>query len=327
MPLLTVGLPVYNAMPFLPETVKSLLAQTYRDFDILIINDGSTDGSAEYLNSLADPGIRVVHQENRGLTGTLNRMLEEVKTPWLVRQDADDVAFPKRIERIAVYIGLYPEAGMFYSLADYYPKEASIGTFRTTIANPEVLRNLTRAGYLLAICHPTVCLNVDKTRKVGGYRFDLHVEDLDLWWRMALEYDIRLIPETLLGFRLNTASVSQSNLEIQLLNALYGQYLLISHLWGQTPVPYEKVITAIELFFDRKQLRFKKFIRQTNIAIGKGNWLGAAGNGVRACAASPGGFLKRLAYEFSDNRVVVNGIAPTLFALNSGKLWPPENQE
>jgi glycosyltransferase involved in cell wall biosynthesis len=322
MSQLTVGLPVYNAMPYLPETVNSLLAQSRSDFDILIIDDGSTDGSGEYLDSLTDPRFRVFHQENSGLTATLNRMLTEVRTPWLVRQDADDIAYPDRIKIIAEYIGRYPEAGMFYSLADYYPKGASVGTFRTTVANPGVLRNLSHAGYLLAICHPTVCLNVEKTMKLGGYRFDLHVEDADLWWRMALAYDIQLIQETLIGFRHNAGSVSHSNLEIQTINALYIQYLLVSHLWGQTELPYEQAVAALEVLLDRKRLRFRELMRQANVEIGKRNRCRAVGNVMRAFAASPSSFFKRLTYEFSGSKPVVNGVEPVLFALNSERLWP-----
>lgn len=317
---LTVGLPVYNAMPFLPETVASLLAQTRRDFRILIINDGSRDGSAEYLDSLTDPRITVVHQQNRGLTATLNRMLAEVETPWLVRQDADDVAYPERIATLAEYTERYPDAGMFYSFADYYPKGASIGTFRTTAAEPAVLRGLTRAGYLLAFCHPTVCLNVEKTRRLGGYRFDLHVEDADLWWRMALAHDIQLIEKPLLGFRHNTGSVSQSNLELQTMNALYIQYLLLSHLWGRTPLPYEKAVAALEVLLDRRHLRFRELMRQTNIQIGRRNWCSAMGKGAAACFASPLSFLKRLCYEFQD-KAVVNGVDPFLFETHSERLW------
>jgi len=322
MPILTVGLPVYNAMPYLPETVDSLLTQTYHDFNILIVNDGSTDGSAEFLNSLTDSRIKLIHQDNIGLTATLNRMLEESRTPWMVRHDADDVAFPERIRRIVECIEQYPGAGMFYSLADYYPKGNSIGTFRTTVAGPEVLRNLTRAGYLLAICHPTVCLHVAKTQKVGGYRFNLHVEDIDLWSRMALTYDIQLIPDSLVGFRHNSGSISQSNLEKQFLNTMYIQYLLLSKLWGLNPESYDKAVITLEALVDKNQLKFRKYMRKTNINISNGNWFGATVNGVRACAASPSSFIKRMSYEFSDNRVVVNGVDPILFALNSDALWP-----
>src|ERR1019366_5743598 len=132
---LTVGIPVFNAIPYLPENIESILRQSYSDFEILIINDGSTDGSREYLRSVRDPRLRIVDQENRGLTATLNRMLAEVRTPWLARHDADDVAYPHRLTRAVDYISRYSESGMFYSLAEYYPA-GSVGLYRTTRRNP-----------------------------------------------------------------------------------------------------------------------------------------------------------------------------------------------
>src|ERR1700692_3965269 len=97
MTLLTLGLPVYNAMPFLPQTLDSLLRQSYEDFELLVIDDASTDGSLGYLKSIKDSRLRLISQENRGLTATLNRMLAEANTPWLVRHDADYIAFPHRV--------------------------------------------------------------------------------------------------------------------------------------------------------------------------------------------------------------------------------------
>jgi len=70
--MLTVTLPVYNAMPYLPAAVESILGQTYSDFEFLIIDDGSSDGSADYLRSLRDPRIKLLVRENRGLGTTLN---------------------------------------------------------------------------------------------------------------------------------------------------------------------------------------------------------------------------------------------------------------
>lgn len=129
--LLTVGIPVYNAMPYLAESVQSILGQSYIDFEVLAINDGSTDDSLAYLQSLRDGRLRIINQKNQGLTATLNRMLAEAQTPWLARHDADDIAYPHRLARTVEYINRYPQSGMFCSLADYYPREC-YGTFRAT---------------------------------------------------------------------------------------------------------------------------------------------------------------------------------------------------
>ena len=105
-----------------------------------------------------------------------NRMLAEVSTPWLALHDADDVAYPHRLARAVDYINRYPESGMFYSLAEYYP-----ACHRWTIPHNEEKprrNSRSRAIWLFAaICNSTVIHNVERTRAVGGYRFNLNVED------------------------------------------------------------------------------------------------------------------------------------------------------
>lgn len=94
---ITVGLPVYNAMPFLPEAIESLLHQTVSDFNILVIVDGADDRSLQYLETVLDDRLRVLTQPNRGLTATLNRILHETRIGWLIRQDADDISYPTHL--------------------------------------------------------------------------------------------------------------------------------------------------------------------------------------------------------------------------------------
>jgi glycosyltransferase involved in cell wall biosynthesis len=308
-------------MPFLPETVESLLAQTVENFEILAIVDGATDDSLAYLQSVNDPRLKIVVQQNAGLTATLNRMLREVSTPWLVRQDADDISYPNRIERLLEYISRHPDAGMFYSLAEYYPKDSSLGLFRSTRGTPEELRALVKSGRLLSICHPSVVLNVEKTLAVGGYRTNMHVEDADLWWRMALSHDIHCIPEVLLGFRQNASSVSSKNLERQMLNVLYIQYLLISTLEKRDAESFEKVIPHLEELFPHRGFRAKVHLRSLNIALAEKNYAKAGFAFFKAVFASPGYFFGRLRDEFLPG-VITNGVDPKLFQQRKEQLWP-----
>jgi glycosyltransferase involved in cell wall biosynthesis len=236
-PLLTVGIPVYNGMPWLPEMIESIRGQTYQDFAALVIDDGSSDGSAEYLRSIRDPRFRIVRQENRGITATLNRILAEVESPWMVRHDCDDVAFPQRLARTVDAITLFPDTGMLHSHAMHYQNGHRLGRLKTTVGDPVYLRRLAQRGYLPSICHSTVTLNVDKVRTLGGYRFDLNVEEYDMYWRMALTYDLRFIPETLVGYRMNGGSISARSMRAQAVNVLYIQYLLLSEIWDVAPRP------------------------------------------------------------------------------------------
>ena len=323
-PLITVGLPVYNAMPYLCEAMESLLAQTHRDFEILAINDGSTDESLEYLHSVRDRRLRVLSQKNCGLTSTLNRMLTEVNSPWLARHDADDVAHSNRLARTLKHIVAFPQAGMFYSLAEYYPP-GSVGDFRSTQGTPENIRDLVLAGYLPSFCHPSVTLNVAKVIQLGGYRFDLDVEDIDLWWRMALNHDIQFIPEVLVGFRQNSQSVSSNNLEQQAVSGLYVQYLLLSHLCGLQPLDITTVRPTLLRFLDVRKVQFKNHMRAFNIELGRRNRLGAWKQAARAFVTSPTNFFQRLRDEFDPHRMIRGGADPAVFLGHQTELWPNQH--
>jgi len=318
---LTIGLPVFNAMPFLEESLESLLRQTDGDFKILAIDDGSTDSSLKYLRSMRDSRLCVVTQPNRGLTFTLNRMLCEVDTPWLMRHDADDVASASRVAVTRRFIKQFPDAGMFYAEARYYQEGRSVGTFRTTRATPEKLRQITANGFLPAICHPTVTLNVEKTAALGGYRFNLHIEDLDLWWRMALRYDIRYMPEVTTYFRHNSASVSTANLEDQSINALYVQYLLLSHLHGWRPLPYDRVRAQLARSVDKPKLTFREQMRSANICYSQKDYSRACQHLARAAIASPAYFARRVFYELRGSNIAFNGENPSIFLRQRDALW------
>jgi glycosyltransferase involved in cell wall biosynthesis len=318
---ITVGIPVYNAMPYLQETLENLLRQTWPHFEILAIVDGGSDQSLAYLESIHDSRLRILTQENQGVTATLNRMLRECNTPWLVRQDADDISHPTRMERIVESIHRVPQAGMFYSLANYHPKGRAVGSFRCSRGSPHTLRKIVRSGYLLAICHSTAVLNVAKTLALGGYRVGLHNEDADLWWRMALHHDIHCIPEKLVGFRQTPASVSALHLADQFVAGLYVQYLLLSHLWERTPQPISQIRHALEEFVPEKEFLAKQMLRSFNMNLVSRDYLSALSSFSHALKASPTYILRRLYDDFFASRSIRNGIQPRLYLERKEALW------
>lgn len=320
--LITVGLPVYNAMPYLPETIDSLLAQTNRDFEILAIVDGGTDGSLEYLRSVRDPRLRVLAQPNAGVAATLNRILRETRTPWLVRQDADDISYPTRMQALIEEIAFHPEAGMMYSLAEYYPRTRSVGRFRSTQGTAKERRRLVQAGYLLSICHPTVALNVNRTLALGGYHTGLHAEDADLWWRMALAHEIHFVPEVLVGFRQNAASVSSRHLHTQEIHGLYIQYRLLSHLFHYTAMPLDDVAPLLEEMISIADLRAKEQLRSFNMRLAQKRYPEALGALSLSLLSSPSYLARRLKDELLLSGKVANGQPPERFLLRKENFWP-----
>lgn len=319
-PALTVGMPVCNGMPWLPEAMKSLLEQSASNFAILAIVDGGTDGSAGYLRSIRDSRLRVIEQQNAGVTATLNRLLEETRTAWMVRQDADDVSYPQRMEKLLAAIRSYPEAGLIYSLADYHPRERCAGRFRCSRGTPTELRSIVESGYLLSICHSSVALNVEKARAVGGYRMDIHAEDADLWWRMARNFEIRCIPEPLIGFRQNAASVSSRHAMDQQLAGLYVQYLLLSELWGFDPQPLPQVAGTLTELLRPERVAAKESLREFNLHLADRQPLQGLGALARATCESPGYVMERVRDEFRE-AAIANGVAPRLFMERKEALW------
>jgi glycosyltransferase involved in cell wall biosynthesis len=322
IPLLTIGLPVFNSMPYLRETVESLFGQTVSNFKILAVVQDCTDGSVEYLNSLRDPRLRIVRQREPSLTRALNRMLHEIDTAWLVRQDTDDISYPTRVERVLEDINRFPSAGMFYSLADYFPKDKCLGQFRSSRGSPAELRKVVEAGYLLSFCHPSAILNKEKTLSIGGYREDIYNEDADLWWRMALVHDIRFIPAVLVGYRQHSDSLSTNNLVRYQLENLYVQYCLLSHLWSLPAKPFEHVRVGLESFVRMEELKAKEHLRSVNMYLSRRKRFSAAAAALRCFTASPRFLLRRMLDEFRSSGAIYNGVDPKLYLQHKEHFWP-----
>ena len=320
-PLFTVGMPVYNAMPYLPQAVESILGQTYPHFELLIINDGSRDSSLDYLRSVRDPRVRILSQKNSGVTSTLNRVLQEARAPWLVRSDADDVAGPERLAVVTGAIERQPAAGMFYSRASHVGHVRAISAARSSEGTPAELNGLTRAGYLLAIVHSSVVLNVAKTRSLGGYRFDLHIEDIDLWWRIALRHGVVFIPQTTVEYRLKHDGVCIRHLRSLSANALFVQYLLLSRLWNLEPLPYEAVIEALNGLVKKRRLAYREEMWRAGAHLSARRYRAAMPHLVRAAVRSPADFLRRAGYPFSRQKIVRIGEDPRCFRRIEQQLW------
>jgi len=321
-PLVTVGIPVYNGMPFLPEAIESILSQAFDDYELLVINDGSTDASWDYLRSLKHPRLRLVSQANQGLTATLNRMLQEARSPWLVRLDADDVACPNRLEIVAKQIKERPGSGMFYSRAKLHQHASAVSVTRSTEATPSELRIQTKMGYLLAICHSSVVLNVQKTLSLGGYRFNLHIEDLDLWWRMALTYDVVFIPKITVAYRLNAGSICSRNLGELECQTLFAQYLLLSQLWGREPLPYAQIQPVLQSFLDRRRLIYREQMWRAAISLSARKYGQAVSHMVVAACSAPRRFLQRSLYPLHRPSIFRIGEPPQAFTKMRDQLWP-----
>jgi hypothetical protein len=214
-PAITVAMSVHNGEPYLGEAIASVLAQSFGDFEFLIIDDGSTDGSRQTIAGFAarDTRIRPILRENRGLIASLNQLLAEARAPLIARMDADDVCRPERFARQIAFLAAHADHGVVGSWSeDIDARGRSIQAEAVGADQP-----VTHEAFLAAIdacgpllCHPAVMFRTQVVRAAGGYHAAFrHCEDLDLWLRLASRTRIANIPERLLRYRRSDSQVSR----------------------------------------------------------------------------------------------------------------------
>ncbi|MBV8753423.1 MAG: glycosyltransferase [Hyphomicrobiales bacterium] len=208
-PRVSVVLPVYNGEAFLTEALNSILAQSFRDFELIAIDDGSSDASGEILARLAkaDSRVIVLVQENAGIIASLNRGLALARGEFIARMDADDVAHPERFARQVAFLDTRPDVavvGCAVTLIDEIGKPIRDVDYPGT---PETVAAFLETGSALA--HPAVMMRRDTVRAVGGYRAAYrHAEDYDLWLRLAPRYPLANLPDRLLRYRQHAGKLS-----------------------------------------------------------------------------------------------------------------------
>ena len=214
-PAISVILPVYNAEAYVREAVESILAQTFMDFELIIINDGSTDGSGAILRELAarDARIVLVERPNDGYVSALNKGLEMARADLIARMDADDVSMPERFALQYARMIQEPELAVLGSFIRVMDKVGNIIRLREYPLTPkEAAHHVERD---CPVGHPTVMMRRDAVLKAGGYRKAFsHAEDYELWLRMSdLGYAMANLPQPLLNYRVHGANVTEVHWE------------------------------------------------------------------------------------------------------------------
>jgi len=208
---------VYNERPYLGEAVRSILNQTYGDFEFIIVNDGSTDGSKEVLERVTEQDDRVLlfHQENRGLIPSLNRALHEAQGAYVARMDGDDISRPKRLEKQVRFLDSSPEIGIVGTRVDQMDAEGESNGEWNLPTDPDLV-----AWQLLfhnCLCHPSVMMRRSLLEELGGYAsWAAHAEDYELWTRAIFESRLANLPEKLHRLRRHGDSITDTKRAEQL---------------------------------------------------------------------------------------------------------------
>lgn len=252
--LVSVVMPVYNSEKFIEGAIQSVLKQTHKKIEFIIIDDGSTDSSKliieKYLN---DERIIFISRENMGLVFTLNQLLKMSKGNYIARMDSDDISAENRIEKQLRFLIENSDVAVV-GCSSYIINECSeIKSHRIPPLSPSLNNALLFFGPTLT--HPSVLFN-KKMLGVDLYYSEcyLHAEDYELWVRLSKKYNLANIDDILFYYRLNTLGVSQSNIDKQKENAALVYYNL-----NYQNVDDERLLGSL------KNIHFRDFKKKSDV--------------------------------------------------------------
>jgi glycosyltransferase involved in cell wall biosynthesis len=210
--MISVVMGVFNGAAFLGEAIESVLGQSFREFEFIIVDDGSTDASSEIIAAFASSDSRIVsmRQENRGLPAALNAGIRRARYDLIARMDADDRMLPQRLDRQLAFMLERPHLTVASSYSYLInTKGRRIASSKTKVDTKRGLAER-NPGLFLEVIHPSVLMKKEHILQLGGYRESLlYAEDRDLWGRVVTSGgQIECQPEFLLEYRLHAQSMT-----------------------------------------------------------------------------------------------------------------------
>lgn len=213
LPRISVLLPVYNGGKFLAAAIESVLSQSFTDFELLILNDGSKDDSATIAQSYSDDRIRYFEHPNMGLPATLNEGARHARGEFLFRQDQDDISYSDRFERQVKYLDAHPDVAVLGTWARIFVDGNPQAAYRFH-RHPIGCASISLCTIFdSAFVHSSVAIRHKAFEEMGGYSCDparQPPEDFELWSRVCRGYRVANLPEVLLDYREVAGSMSRA---------------------------------------------------------------------------------------------------------------------
>ena len=236
-PKISVVIPVHNGAAYLREALESIITQTFQDFELLIMDDGSTDSTSKIIKDFAekDHRIKIFHQQNSGVVKSLNTLIAHSKTSFIARMDADDIAYPKRLKAQYEYMKNHPKTVL---LGTYAKIIESKKNWRRNTAFTEDILNRWYLSIIPPFIHSGVMFSKHAFDQAGGYREDEYpAEDYGLWVRMKHFGHLNSIPETLMDYHLNDRGISSKNFKKQIAKRDELNFKNLEDLYEKNEIP------------------------------------------------------------------------------------------
>jgi glycosyltransferase involved in cell wall biosynthesis len=237
---------VYDGEEYLQQALESILTQTLKEFEFIIVNDGSTDKSASILSRYhdSDDRVKIFDQQHQGLARALNFGVHQARGKYIARMDADDIALPDRFERQVSFLESNPKVAVLGSAARNILSDGTVleTPLLAPLANAQIKTMLRTYNCIL---HCTAMIRKPAFLKVGGYREAfICSQDYDLWLRMSERYRLANLPDVLMYYRLHYNQASIRKIEQQMLGDLAAQAASRARLaTGIDPLQLQKSLT------------------------------------------------------------------------------------
>ena len=212
-PRVTIIMPIYNVGKYLRESIDGILAQTYRDFELLVMDDYSTDDSSEIIATYTDPRIRYIcNSYNLGLADNLNKCLSLVHTELIARMDGDDIAEPNWLQRNIEVLDSHPEIGICSSGFQFF------GTRNSLVRYPQSHEDsMAQMLFGCTVIVPVIRMSFLEKYHLRYNKDAFPAEDYDLWSRCYPLTRVYNIQETLFHYRMHESQISTSRREVQII--------------------------------------------------------------------------------------------------------------
>jgi glycosyltransferase involved in cell wall biosynthesis len=213
-------MPVFNGLPYIRQAVESVLNQTFGNWQCVIVNDGSTDGTADFLASLDDPRFLTLHQENGGISAAVNHGLAHCVGRYIARMDADDISLPTRLAEQVAYLDAHGDVAVVGAQVVPIGECGAGSSLKLPVAHDEIMSALLAGRHAMA--HSSVMMRASALREIGGYWALPFGEEYDLMLRVGETAKLANLDRVLLHYRVHQASMNGSGMRRMRLSVNYA---------------------------------------------------------------------------------------------------------
>jgi glycosyltransferase involved in cell wall biosynthesis len=230
-------MPVYNGMPYLRQAIESVLSQTLTAWQCVIVNDGSRDGTRDYLATLNDERFLILHQENAGISAAINHGLQHCTARYIARLDADDIALPTRLAEQVAFLDAHPEVALVGTQVVPMGACRAGSSLNLPTKHDAIMSDLLAGRH--AVAHSSAMIRTDLLRELGGYWSLPFGEEYDLMLRIGEVAQLANLDRVLLHYRVHQASMNGSAMRRMRTSVLYACESARRRKAGMPPISFD----------------------------------------------------------------------------------------